>query len=514
MTKQIHDGVRRNRRWVVALAAAGSLAAALIFLVIPAFGSPAGSGVPPASLQLGVVPTDVATGGQSNDCAVFNSPGSAQIRFANPKTGVTNYTIGGIAVSVSLTMNPPNANYPKTTDPGYDASKYPGSHNDGKWPAYGNDKYVSVTVTGAKLADIGVKGGTDTTRYNYVGQANSTGDTYLHGPAQSVVSASDPTPTQLYSVSNLTLCLRFGSASGTVYNDANPLPNGTYDSPPDTPLPGWTVRLYKGVTPGTAGGGSLVATTTSATDGTYSLSTSFDTGLWYRVCEAPPAGTWAQSQPLPNSVTLCTGAGEKAKGYDFKPAAATEQVGGKDFGNVPAGPCQAPFNTTNGTISYTALLAGACKQNTFVQSSGFVADTTIPYVSIWAGDQTKPKVGMVEKITFPYPVNAQNDVELRYDDVFPFSPNQAVAMLQCNLDPRNANAPANKDLSLLPSYDGLDASLNPYADPAAAQAEFNLVLPAGETSCYITATEQVDGSGVRQYVVYVYSSIDGFRDGF
>ena len=332
MTKQIHDGVRRNRRWVVALAAAGSLAAALIFLVIPAFGSPAGSGVPPANLQLGVVPTDVATGGQSNDCAVFNSPGSAQIRFANPKTGVTNYTIGGIAVSVSLTMNPPNANYPKTTDPGYDASKYPGSHNDGKWPAYGNDKYVSVTVTGAKLADIGVKGGTDTTRYNYVGQANSTGDTYLHGPAQSVVSASDPTPTQLYSVSNLTLCLRFGSASGTVYNDANPLPNGTYDSPPDTPLPGWTVRLYKGVTPGTAGGGSLVATTTSATDGTYSLSTSFDTGLWYRVCEAPPAGTWAQSQPLPNSVTLCTGAGEKAKGYDFKPAAATEQVGGKDLG--------------------------------------------------------------------------------------------------------------------------------------------------------------------------------------
>ena len=121
---------------------------------------------------------------------------------------------------------------------------------------------------------------------------------------------------------------------------------------------------------------------------------------------------------------------------------------------------------------------------------------------------------MVEKITFPYPVNAQNDVELRYDDVFPFSPNEAVAMLQCNLDPRNANAPTNKDLSLLPSYDGLDASLNPYADPAAAQAEFNLVLPAGETSCYITATEQVAGSGVGQFVVYVYSSIDGFRDGF
>ena len=67
--------------------------------------------------------------------------------------------------------------------------------------------------------------------------------------------------------------------------------------------------------------------------------------------------------------------------------------------------------------------------------------------------------------------------------------------------------------SLLPAYDGLDASLNPYADPAAAQAEFNPVLPAGETSCFITATEQVNGSGVRQYVVYVYSSIDGFRDG-
>ena len=59
---------------------------------------------------------------------------------------------------------------------------------------------------------------------------------------------------------------------------------------------------------------------------------------------------------------------------------------------------------------------------------------------------------------------------LRYDDVFPFSPNDAAAMLQCNLDPRNANAPANKDLSLLPSYDELDANLNPYADPAAAQA--------------------------------------------
>src|SRR6188472_2366887 len=53
MTKQIHDGVRKHRRWVVAVGAAMALAAALIFLVIPAFGSPAGSQVPPACLQLG-----------------------------------------------------------------------------------------------------------------------------------------------------------------------------------------------------------------------------------------------------------------------------------------------------------------------------------------------------------------------------------------------------------------------------------------------------------------------------
>jgi 5-methyltetrahydrofolate--homocysteine methyltransferase len=36
-------------------------------------------------------------------------------------------------------------------------------------PGYTNDKYVSVSSTGAAIVDIGIKGGTDTARYNYTG---------------------------------------------------------------------------------------------------------------------------------------------------------------------------------------------------------------------------------------------------------------------------------------------------------------------------------------------------------
>src|SRR5437764_10430501 len=108
-------------------------------------------------------------------------------------------------------------------------------------PAYAANKYLDVSATGASVVDIGIKGGNDETRYNYANVAGGAvaSDGALHAPAQSTVSSTDPTPTQLYSVSNLTFCFNLGSVSGTVYSDAN---ESTTQDAGDSPLGGWTVR--------------------------------------------------------------------------------------------------------------------------------------------------------------------------------------------------------------------------------------------------------------------------------
>ena len=217
------------------------------------------------------------TGGQSNDCAIFYGSGAApayQYRISNPKSQTYTTTVGGVTVSFTLTMNPPNTTSPLR-------------------PAYASDKYVSFSSTNAAIADVGIKGGTDTARYNYTGKSGVTGnptypsvasDGYLHAPAQSVDSSGNPT--SLYSVSNLTFCFDLaGSVAGTVYLDGNQ--NGTQNTG-ELGQPGWTVDLYKDVTAGVAGGGTLVGSTSTGASGGYGFALPLSTTSTYRVCESPP----------------------------------------------------------------------------------------------------------------------------------------------------------------------------------------------------------------------------------
>ena len=100
-----------------------------------------------------------------------------------------------------------------------------------------------------------------------------------------------------------------------------------------------------------------------------------------------------------------------------------------------------------------------------------------------------PPVPMVEKITWSLVSGAQ--LKISYDDTVPYS--DPKLMLACKVDPRNL---AVDEFTLKALYDTV--------------AESGLVLPGVETSCLITSTIN---SQAGNYVAFVYSSIDGFRNG-
>ena len=332
------------------------------------------------------MPIDVDTGGQSNDCAVFNSPAANQFRIANPKSKTYSTSVNGAPVTFTVKLNPDSAT---------------------GLPAYANQKYMDVSSTGAAIVDIGIKGGNDETDYRYSGLPPGyiTADGALHAPAQATLA--DGTPTTLYSISNLTFCFDVrGSVSGTVYHDVNE--SGTNDD--NSPQSGWTVHLYQGTT--------LVKTTTSGSGGSYAFALQLATGSQYTVCEVPPSGSWAQTQPSPSGTNVCSAAGELVKGYRFTPTSATQQITGNDFGNVTSQLCvPGPF----GEPGYMIQLAGCKPGQSYVFNSG-TTPAGKPFVSVWGGDQTNTtEEPMVEKITWPYDASlGQNKFTLQYTDVFPF----------------------------------------------------------------------------------------------
>jgi hypothetical protein len=436
-----------------AVAAGGLVIALMTFVVLPALASSPGQPVPPPSTN-GVMPIDVNTGGQSNDCAVFGSAGANQFRISNPKSQTYSTSVNGAPVTFTLKLNPDEAK---------------------GLPAYANQKYVSFSSTGAAIVDIGIKGGTDSTRYRYAGQPAgfTTADGALHAPAQATLS--DGTPTMLYSISNLTFCFNaLGSVSGTVYQDLNR--NGENDD--NSTQSGWTVDLYKGAT--------LVKTTTSGSGGSYAFALQLATGSQYTICEVPPSGSWAQTQPSPFSTSVCSKAGELLKGYRFTPTSALQRITGKDFGNVTSLPCTSgPFGEPTYQIQFAE-----CKPN---QSYVFDSGTTPagrPFVSVWAGDQTNTtEVPLVERITWPYDVSqGQNQFEVLYTDLFPFDLTALKTMQYCKLDPR----------------DGSEFTLQLQYQTSASKGS---ILPGTETSCLISTTESANAT----FVAYVYSDIDGLR---
>jgi hypothetical protein len=455
-------------------------------VVLPAFASDPGHLVAPASTPAQVLPYDVAVGG-TGDCAnLFTSPnnslgtGIKEYDNVNPKTtnGINLSSGNKDNVTFGLTMNT-------------DSNK---------------NQTLDVKSAGAAILGIGIKGGTQSTAYNYKRYTTAgfvTADNGLHGPLQSFTydsSNNTETGAQFYSVSQLSVCYKLASyIQGTVYQDVDQ--SGGFSSG-DTRPTGWTVRLYKDVAPGTPGGGTLIASASTVDTGSYSYH--FDLpvdGTHYRVCEvpsgAPPTGTdvWVETQPLPSSTTLCSGSGELAKGYDFTPTSSAGAT--DDFGNVGGFSCDSPASV--GIAPYTV---GKCKTGqTYVFNFGTLNPNTLneaPFVDYWVGDPSQANVPVVEQLNFADPiVNGQpKNTKLLYADGggFPVSLNSLQQMKYCQVDPRT-----DSGFTLSLSYDTLDES--------------GAVLPTGETSCVIsiTTTAPVAPNAAGTLQAYVYALGDSIR---
>jgi hypothetical protein len=441
--------LRKKRRLAVLGSVAAALAGATLFVVLPALASNPGDYVNPPSTGAGVLPKDVAIGG-TGDCAnLFTGLGNiSEYDNVNPKTKSNLVSGNNDNVTFGLTMHAPT-NQTQTLD---------------------------VTSSGAEILGIGIKGGTQSTAYDYR-PGHVSGDTGLHAPLQSFsVSGGVETGTQFYSISQLTVCYRpLGSVSGIVYDDLDQ--SGSH-SAGDTGLGGWTVNLYQGAS------NTLAATATSAADGSYHMSLVFDGTSDYRLCEMPPSGTWAQTEPT--TTAGCTG-GELAKGWTITKPTPSQSVS-KNFGNVAAITCATgPFGPANYRI-------GTCKPTQrYVFNSGILNGK--PFVSYWVDDTSQTAMPTVEKITLPDPIqNGQPQYRnFFYEDGagFPVDASSLKQMQYCLLDPRSTEF-------------GLNA---PYDQVSGDGA----VLPSGETSCIISLRNYVDAAGNGFLEVYDYSLTDTIR---
>jgi hypothetical protein len=475
----------RNRRRLTAVGAVVVAVAATLFVVLPAVASTAGDLVSPASGD-GVMPLDVAFGGNGACSNIFTGAnvlpaGVHEYDNSNPKTG-TAKSGNNDGVTFNLTLHSPS-NTSQTLD---------------------------VQGNGAAILGIGIKGGSQTTAYNYQPTAKGfvMGDTGLHAPLQNnsyTTSNGIETGNSFYSISLLNVCYAAMSyIQGTVYQDTNQ--NGTNDD--NSPRVGWTVNLYSGVKAGTKGGGTLIAHQLTGADGAYHFDIAA-TGTTYRVCEVPLAGdnptngapNWVQDQPLPSTANLCTGSGELPKGYDFTPT-STAGASGDDFGNVGGYPCSSP-GAQVGNGPYTV---GTCKGG---QEYVFNAGTTqagAPYIDYWVGDPSQANVPTVEQINFDDPIvnGSPKYTKLLYADGGGFPPNlnNLLTMPYCLLDPRS---PANTDTYVLAST---------YTDVNnAGQVIPNFSVANNQTSCVIsikvTAPQVAGNPGKLQ--AYVYALGDPVR---
>ena len=468
----------------------GALAVVLgvtLWLVVPAFASTPGHLVAPSSATANVYPYDVAVGG-TGDCANLfsgsHSLGTAIREYdnVNPKTtnGINLSSGNKDNVMFGLTMNT-------------DSNK---------------NQTLDVRSTGAAILGIGIKGGTQSTAYDYkhTSAGSVTGDAGLHAPLQTFSydpSTNIETGTQFYGISQLSVCYTLASyIQGTVYHDVDQ--SGAFNSG-DTRPSGWTVRLYKDVTPGTPGGGTLVASASTVATGSYSYH--FDLpvdGTHYRVCEVPNGqpptgngGVWVETEPLPSTTTLCNSSDgpELAKGYDFTPTSSAGAT--HDFGNAGGIPC-----ASGASVGIAPYTVGTCKTGqTYVFNFGTLNPGTVnsaPFVDYWVGDPSQANVPVVEQLNFADPiVNGQpKNTKLLYADGggFPVSFNTLQLMKYCQVDPRT-----DSGFTLSPSYDTL--------------AESSVVLPIGETSCVIsirtTAPAVPLADGTLQ--AYVYALGDSVR---
>jgi hypothetical protein len=462
----------RNKRRLAGLGALAAVIGLTLWLVFPALAGNASAG---GTSQAGIVPTDVAVGGNGNCSNIFPHGLGTPVREYdnnNPKTSPKNkpYDSGNNdGVKFGLTLS---------TD-----------SNRNQLLQFETSAGVSPEVLG-----VGVNGGTDTDAYDYtaVSPGYATTDSKLTAPAQSAGS--------YYSISHLTICyVVVTHVAGTVYVDGNSttLADGMKNGS-DASLAGATVRLYKD--------GAVVQTkVTDGNDPNYRFDVPVGSGT-YRVCEQRPANPtsghgYAESQPAPNSTGAadCSGTADQLnKGYDFDSSAGA--VDHDDFGNADG------ILDTCGNFGLPGtyeIETATCKPTVpFVFTQPALSQ---PTVTVWT-DTTANPTPIVEKLTFADPVDPATGQPkyktLQYNDTFPFT-GTYVPMPFCKFDPRDSAA-TQPDFTLQSDY----STVTPFGSATGSGA----VLPTSTaTSCAISVATIVDASGNYKLVAFVYSPIDGGR---
>lgn len=464
MTQQVKKAYRRHRKWAW-MGTIAVLATAALAIVLPAFAGH-GTHIDPAAQPSGVTPTLSNVGGSNFSCSGFpvNGTGYAQFQISKPSAG----TYTDTATGVSFELKSPN---------GRDKQKF----------------FSFKVVNGAAdVYHVGVNGGTDTAWYDYT-PAGRTADGEVAGQGidRTGLHATRDNQGNLYNASVTTICYipRFADIGGTVFVDRNQ--NGTYNTgttPPDEPLNGWTVSLYRS--------GSLYGSPqTSGADGRY-LFSQVPVGSEYTVCVTAPSGTWSQTTPTGN--TAC--AAPLSAGHVFTLQANALD---KDFGSVntvtldcSGDDAARTTTTTTGGNTYTVQLAGGTLCNKGTATYVFQlygGDTRVadfhPFASGSSG-----LVHLAEKLEWTFSGTAQPDPanrSLKYDDIAPYG-DSLRPMPYCLKDPRKAGG---GELELDPA--NLTGVLPPPTAPDTTR----------HTSCLITSTEGVGGKRTD----ISYSSIDGYR---
>jgi hypothetical protein len=240
-------------------------------------------------------------------------------------------------------------------------------------------------------------------------------------------------------------------------------------------------------------GGSSVATTPTAANGSYTLS-NLTLGSTYSVCAVPSSGTWALSEPT-TTPTACASA-PGGIGWQVQLTGNAVRNFGAQSAVMPT--CEGdPFHgpaigSADGNVVYEARLVPQsgrpCKSNLVVMYS-YLPDINQLFATLHppTGAANDPWE-VVEHIHWTgITLDVQNPITLWYDDDPPYDGVGHTDLVPCNSDPRAT--PTSFDL-------GAHGDLTPGA----------------EKSCMLVATDSA-GSGPddRIYDAWIYSSVDGTR---
>lgn len=309
-----------------------------------------------------------------------------------------------------------------------------------------------------------------------------------------------PAPQQLSTVT----C---GTIQGRVFHDRNADGDfvvGSSSTVDNGDLPkAWAVKVFaKNVGASSYPSTPFTSTTSSATDGAYSVSVPF--GRDYKLCvEAAGAAdsgkAWGLQSPTGN--TLCgkiSDTSESASAGHELPNLSTNQTD-KDFVVVPitgvlfgAGDTSTVdgYTVTAGTNNPDGKLPQRFTHEVWFDQNGERANFRFAPVTPCTGSCTQ-KLYLFETLSADVKRPSDGQLELVYDDIAPFEEGDLHAMRYCLIDPRQSGG-ALATTGVLPA-------------PTASDPQ--------STSCIVEGHQTVIADGKIHFQYGVYSTVDGYRGG-